>query len=223
MITSSVVYSCILLLAAGAFSATEIQVEVVKKGATPLQAAPIKARSLRSSVDPGVDEDYGYPATVGGFIIEYPFEYSGGPAVWPSNDGWGAFGLITAAPEGVKKSSDCPPIPADSALKPLEGDVLNAFSINQYFPGQGIDFCMLSCNTTEVSQSGVDPCNAASITDPSMNTMSCFDIGGMAPPGMGVCGYNCSALMADVVPATPCDDIGDNCLIYCDTSGFPGA
>ena len=87
---------------------------------------------------------------------------------------------------------------------------------------------MLSCNKTAVAVTGEDPCAAGGITDPSNNPMGCYDIGTMAPPDMGVCGYNCTALHGDMDTPTPCTqedhDNGnwDDCYIYCDTRAFPG-
>lgn len=176
--------------------------------------------------DPGVDENYGYPSTVGGLIIEGPFNYTNGPTVWPDADGFGAYGLITVAPSGCKRDIDCPVIPDDSPLKPLEGSALNPFSM--FSIETPLDSCMLSCNKTAIALTGDDPCAAGGITDPSVNPMSCYDIGSMAPTDMGVCGYNCTILHMNVDTPAPCtaeDEASgnwDDCAVYCDTRTFPG-
>ena len=184
--------------------------------------------SGKLGVDPGVDENYGYPYTVGGLIVEGPFNYTNGPTVWPDGGGFGAYGLITVAPSGYKKDADCPAVPDDSPLKPLEGDALKPFSL--FSIQTPLDMCMLSCNKTAVALGRDDPCAAGSITDPSVSPMSCYDLGSMAPPDMGVCGYNCTALHMDIEDvATPCTqedmDNGnwDDCALYCDSTTFPGA
>jgi len=182
--------------------------------------------AVGSTSDPGVDEDYGYPETVGGLIIEGPFNYTNGPTVWPDGDGYGAYGLITVAPSGYRHDADCPAIPDDSPLKPLEGNTLNPFSL--FSVQTPIDMCMLSCNKTAVTLTGEDPCAAGGIMDPSENPMSCYDIGTMAPRDMGVCGYNCTVFHGDIDTPTPCtEEDADNgnwgdCMIYCDTRSFPG-
>ncbi len=84
---------------------------------------------------------------------------------------------------------------------------------------------MIGCNMTVVSNGGSDPCNIGSITSPSNSPMSCWDIGTMAG-GYGVCAYNCSALVPDANPLTPCSEgnlQNGTCAVYCDTRTFPNS
>ena len=90
------------------------------------------------------------------------------------------------------------PIP----LKPLEGSAVNPYSM--FSVETPIDECLLSCNKTAVALTGEDPCAAGGITDPSFNSMGCYDIGTMAPKDMGVCGYNCSVFHNDIDTPTMC-------------------
>ena len=82
---------------------------------------------------------------------------------------------------------------------------------------------MLGCNKTKVKETGDDPCSAGSITEPSNSMMSCYDIGGMVPTDLGVCGYNCSLVKADaydsdiLVQCTEGDLNASNCVVNCDT------
>ena len=156
-------------------------------------------------------------------IIEGPFNYTNGPTVWPEGP---TYGFITVPAAGYKKDVDCPAVPDDSPLKPLEGSAVNPYSM--FSVETPIDECLLSCNKTAVALTGEDPCAAGGITDPSFNSMGCYDIGTMAPKDMGVCGYNCSVLHGDIDTPTMCtaEDAAsgnwDDCYIYCDTRTFPG-
>ena len=161
-------------------------------------------------------------------IIEGPFNYTNGPTVWPEGP---TYGFITVPAAGYKKDVDCPAVPDDSPLKPLEGSAVNPYSM--FSVETPIDDCLLSCNKTAVSLTGDDPCAAGGITDPSISPMGCYDLGeSMAPsPDMGVCGYNCTVLHmgvegAEAAPCTQEDMDGgnwDDCGLYCDSTTFPGA
>ena len=59
-------------------------------------------------------------------IIEGPFNYTNGPTVWPEGP---TYGFITAPAAGYKKDVDCPAVPDDSPLKPLEGSAVNPYSM----------------------------------------------------------------------------------------------
>jgi len=90
--------------------------------------------------------------------------------------------------------------------------------------GVGIDDCALACNITEVSQTGVDPCNAGSIDAPVRATYSCYygGPGWLKPKDLGVCGFNCSA--RHVIGGAYCSDADIKaglCDIYCDPRDFP--
>ena len=123
---------------------------------------------------------------------------------------------------GAFAHGTCDALPADSpfvktALKPVKMT-------------NGMDTCLLSCNKTEVEATGVDPCHAGSLSEPTNSAMSCFDLGpGTAGGGGGACGYNCTALVTSaaqehqVQACTTSDLAKGDCLLYCDTRTFPGA
>ena len=71
----------------------------IKWHRTPAKEASPPA--VGSTSDPGVDEDYGYPNTVGALIIEGPFNYTNGPAVWPDGGGYGASSSSLRAATGT--------------------------------------------------------------------------------------------------------------------------
>ena len=49
-----------------------------------------------SSPPGGYNETYGYPDGIGGLIVEGPFPYKNGPAVWSDDTPWGAFGYVAS-------------------------------------------------------------------------------------------------------------------------------
>ena len=218
--------------AAAARRSPRFQVVEARKEPSPPPSTTAPPGKFGVGADPGVDENYGYPYTVGGLIVEGPFNYTNGPTVWPDGGGFGAYGIVAVAPSGYRKDADCPAVPDDSPLKPLEGEgAVKPFSL---FSAQTpLDLCMLSCNKTAVALGVVaDPCAAGGITDPSISPMGCYDLGeSMAPgPDMGVCGYNCTVLHMGVEgAAAPCtqEDMDggnwDDCGLYCDSTTFPGA
>ena len=167
-----------------------------------------------SGPPPGYNETYGYPDGIGALIIEGPFPYKNGPAIWSDKTRWGAYALINAA-ASLTKGGQCPKVPKDS---PFAGSKLNPVPLTN-----GAKLCMIGCNLTEVKSSGEDPCSVGSVADPSNSPMSCFDVGPGFAGGWGLCGYNCTALEPKTRPATPCSkaDLGGDCSLYCDTRAFP--
>ena len=209
---------------------TDLPPVVVKAAASPLLASP-------------VDQPYGYPvsnvpcdpkdlATAKcsfGLIVEERVPYTNGPDMWPANP-WGAYAMIDNAPAAFLDGkfghnyTRCPHIPADSPLAPRQKD-LDPYALYQL---NGLAWCLLACNHTQVKLTGDDPCSAGSIEG---SNMSCYDMGSDLlshdPSHLGACGYNCSLLRYDVVDApTPCSeaDLSDGlCQVYCDSRTFPGA
>ena len=120
-----------------------------------------------------VNSTYGYPDHVGALIIENPFPYKGGPAIWSGNGSSdeGAMALMLRGPQG-KKDADCAPMPKDF---PLASSGVRPFVIDK---AEHQTICGLACDKSAAA-SGNDPCSAASITSPSNSVMSCYDIGSM--------------------------------------------
>ena len=156
-------------------------------------------------------------------------QYANGPSLWPT-DPWGAYAMVTNAPgafEDDRYNHDhtrCPKIPLDSPLAPRasELDPYAMYNLN------GLAWCLLACNKTQIMQTGDDPCAAGSIDG---SAMACYDLGSELlshdPTHMGACGYNCTLLRHDVVDApTTCseqDEANGLCQVYCDSRTFPGA
>ena len=164
---------------------------------------------------PGYNETYGYPDGIGGLIIEVPFAYKNGPPVWTNSTPWGAYGVIIAP--GDLSNGKCEKVPKDS---PFYKSSLKPVPLTN-----GAKNCMIGCNVTEVSETGVDPCNIGSLSNPTNSPMSCFDLGPGTVQGAGACGYNCTALVPNVFPLQPChvSDLGKSCDIFCDSRGFPSS
>ena len=185
-------------------------------------AAAAAAASSPAALPGGVGEAYGYPdGIVGGLIVEGPFPYKNGPPVWNGGHGsnpWDAYALIIAPGKLGADGKTCEPVPADS---PFAG----ATNVRPLPLSNGEKGCLLGCNWTEVSATGVDPCHAGSLTAPpvSNSVMSCFNVGpGTMSGGGGACGYNCTAFVAGTM--TPCTkaNVG-TCEVYCDSRSFPAA
>lgn len=196
-------------------------------GVHPITAAPQRAQATLvhaagrggfSAFPAGINETYGYPDGVNALIVEGPFAYPKGPATWSNSTPWGAYGMIIIP--GKSTHGKCDPIPADSPF--AKSGLLPAEMTN------GGTQCLLSCNTTEVELTGVDPCHAGSIDSPTNSVMSCFNLGpGTAGGGGGACGYNCSAFVGartdELVPCHAEDISKGACNIFCDSRTFPAA
>jgi hypothetical protein len=171
--------------------------------------------------EPGYDELYGYPSTIGGLIIEGPFAYKNGPPVWTPDTITGAYGLIDAAGDAKTIGGKCPSVPTDSPFA-------NSKDVYPVQLTNGLTSCLLGCNLTQVKNTGVDPCRIGSIGAPLSNSiMSCYDVGPGMAGGYGVCGYNCTAFVqsrTDKLVYCTQDDFGKGaCAIYCDSRTFPTA
>ena len=99
---------------------------------------------------------------------------------------------------------------------------LHPFSLHAH--GVDINDCVIACNISEVARTGVDPCNAGTISAPVRATYSCFygGPGWLKTNGLGVCGFNCSA--RHVVGGAYCTDADIKaglCDVYCDPRDFP--
>jgi hypothetical protein len=75
----------------------------------------------------------------------------------------------------------------------------------------GLAWCLLGCNFTEVAVTGDDPCAAGSIESDDLggglHRMQCYNLGtpllSKEPDSIGACGYNCSLVRYDD-RAAPC-------------------
>jgi hypothetical protein len=170
------------------------------------------------------NQTYSYPDGAGALIIEGPFPYKNGPAVWSDETPFGAYGMVVIPGTFDKEDPEaaCTPVPASSPFAHPESTVYPVKLTN------GIHDCLLGCNWTEVSRSGVDPCHAGSLPmglGLSNSVMSCFNLGpGTEGHGGGACGYNCSLLQphtekGKLVPCTKADST--KCQLFCDTRTFP--
>lgn len=171
----------------------------------------------------GYNGTYGYPDGIGGLIVEGSFPYKNGPPVWSESTPMGAYGMIIAPGtlKGSIKSGTCTPIPDAS---PYAKAGLHPVPITNTMKD-----CLVGCNISEITQTGVDPCHAADVHDPTNSVASCFDLGPGTVQGAGACGYNCTLLqpkLSDKGELQTCDrdDIAaGKCNIFCDTRTFPNS
>ena len=168
------------------------------------------------------NQTYSYPDGIGALIIEGPFPYKNGPAIWSDANPFGAYGMVIAPgtfdPEA---GGQCTPLPPTS---PFASSRLSPVKMTD-----SIKDCLIGCNWTAVQATGVDPCNAGSLPSGqglSNSVMSCFDLGpGTEGHGGGACGYNCSLLRpnaTDKLMGCTKADFG-KCRVYCDSRTFPNA
>ena len=170
---------------------------------------------------------YGFPNNgPGALIVEGPVASAFGPTVWSNSSEGGAYAFVMLAQSG-KKDAECAPPPAGGAWQPPAG--LRPVSLFDH--GEKIADCALGCNVSEVARTGRDPCNAASIFNnsaaPSLAGVyanySCY-YGGeswLRPAGLGLCGFNCSALQSDGALCSEADLDDGRCLVYCDSRTLP--
>jgi len=165
---------------------------------------------------------YGFPNRgPGGLIIEGPVGYQNGPKVWTPGSEDGAYAFTMLAQPG-KSDAECKaPLPSNgSSWTP--GAHAKPFSLRSH--GEPISDCVIGCNWTDVSLSGIDPCNAGSIETPVTAIYSCY-YGGkswLKDDDLGVCGFNCS--VRHIVGGSFCSDADIKaglCDIYCDPRDFP--
>ena len=172
---------------------------------------------------------YGFPNNgPGALIVEGPVAYPGGAPVWANSSGEaGAYAFAMLAQSGKADAECAAPPAAGGAWRPPPG--LRPVSL--WAHGEKIAACALGCNVSEVARTGRDPCNAGSILGdsaaPSLRGVyanySCY-FGGASwlhPPGLGVCGFNCSALQADGSLCSEEDIEGGRCDVYCDSRTLP--
>ena len=164
----------------------------------------------------------GEHTNIGALIIEGPFPYKNGPAIWSDANPFGAYGMVIAPgtfdPEA---GGQCTPLPPTS---PFASSRLSPVKMTD-----SIKDCLIGCNWTAVQATGVDPCHAGSLPSGqglSNSVMSCFDLGpGTEGHGGGACGYNCSLLRpnaTDKLMGCTKADFG-KCRVYCDSRTFPNA
>ena len=172
--------------------------------------------------------EYGFPIVdSGALIVEGPVAYPRGPAVWSSGSKRsesGAYGWWFTAPPGASDAK-CPPPPA-AGSQWAPGPGVRAISLKQH--GAVESACALLCNTTAIAAGGVDPCNAGTISNPSWArgvyaNYSCYygGEGYIRDPGMGICGFNCSARASDGSVCSAADIGAGKCDIYCDSRLLP--
>jgi hypothetical protein len=160
--------------------------------------------------------DYGFPdRKSGNALVEGPGAYPDGPSVWSDTNVQGAYGWISNSPPATEDSK-CPPIPVDS---PLDRTLLTPIALVAH--GPPISACMLACNITRISETGIDPCNAGAVVSPVAANYSCFygGAGWLDNPDLGVCGYNCSIFVIGSGGLQPChqSDIDTHrCELECD-------
>ena len=135
--------------------------------------------------------------------------YPGGPLCWSNTTQAGAYGW-TALVTSAATDKECTAPETSGAWLPPQG--LNPISLRQ--DGEGLSSCFLACNISEVARTGVDPCNAASISNSSapflggvFATYSCYygGQGWIHPDDVGVCGFNCSQHVHPLRATRPCD------------------
>lgn len=184
-----------------------------------VSAVPI-ARPVTYS-DPA-HEIYGwgpmYPNTsLGGLIVEGPFPYKNGPAIWNDTFTSGAYGWVWLTTQS-DTDKGCPPIPANLAVD--HKSVLGPYTLKQHGSGE-LNQCFIGCNITLIEEGGKDPCTGATVhTRAGPEPMSCF-FGGPGFTGdatLGICGFNCTARL-QTPPHDFCHDAdlrAGKCYIYCD-------
>jgi hypothetical protein len=149
--------------------------------------------------------------------------YKNGPSVFSDSNLLGAYGM-TIVPGTFDKEdpeAGCTPVPADSPF--ASSSVVYPVKMTN-----GANYCLLSCNWTEVEATRIDPCNAGSLPKAaglSSSVMSCFNVGpGTEGHGGGACGYNCTSLKPNrtsgqLVGCTRAHS--SECDVYCDSRLFP--
>jgi hypothetical protein len=174
------------------------------------------------SGDAPYNPPYGFPNHgPGGLIVEGPVYYNNGPKVWGPGSENETYAFTMLAQSG-KTDEECPspPLPSNNSWSP--GANSRVISLRSH--GEPISDCVIACNWTEVSESGIDPCNVGSIVSPVFASYSCYygGPGWLKGKDLGVCGFNCSA--RHVVGGAFCTDADIKaglCDVYCDPRNFP--
>lgn len=179
------------------------------------------------------------PPCCSGIMYEGCAQYEKGPQCWASETApKGAYGWIVLTPPAKSgKTEDCLPIPTDGIGKALGPDTplypVNLEAVQPKASGPK-NTCVLACNMSEVTRTGVDPCNKGTIPAgkplppwllPPFQTqgsaqvfkeplvMSCY-FGGkgfMNDPTMGMCGYGVFLRNTE----------GEYCKTYTEPKGCP--
>jgi hypothetical protein len=194
---------------------------------THIQVQHRRGAAAASSVsDPPTwyNKSYSYPDGAGALIIEGPFPYQNGPPVWSDDTPFGAFGMIVMPGTYDREDPEagCTAVPPSSPFA-------SSSSVRPVKMTDGIHDCLLGCNITDVSATGVDPCHAGSLPKGaglSNSVMSCFNLGpGTEGHGGGACGYNCTLLKPNgtngqLIPCTKANV--SKCEVVCDTRTLSG-
>ena len=168
---------------------------------------------------------YGFPDHRPALIVEGNTAYPYGPPVWSPTNPSGSYGWTVTLPgTDVKSDQDCPAIPAEIKV---DRSRVKAMSAVEHGNGNlpHMTSCFLGCNLTEVSDTGVDPCNSNSGSTPTAGpyNMSCFSGGEnwLSPANTGMCGYNCTLRHAnDPAKFSSNNSAGSDGVVYCNTLGF---
>ena len=176
------------------------------------------------------------PSCCRGQITEGCAQYKNGPTCWAKDTHPdGAYGWINLG-QHSNTTAGCPRIPKNAigSLLPVNTPLFPV-SLNEALTESGTSsMCVLACNVSEVSRTGVDPCNAGTIPAkrplpswmlppvqksgaaevlPGPLVMACFygGAGWMKDPTMGMCGYNITLRSPD----------GRYCTDYDEPNGCP--
>ena len=207
--------SALCALPPGVYTPSQFDELVAAGRAKIVNTVPAREHRVQAP-PPGYNETYGYPDGIGGMIVEGPFPYHKGPPSWSEANPTGAYGMILAAGT-LSTGGECTPLPKDS---PFVGSA----KVKPVPLTNSLKNCLLGCPLAEVNATGVDPCHAGDMSDPSNSPMGCYDLGPGTVQGGGACGYNCSAWQYKRTDKlVPCHNQSEIslCMIYCDSRTFP--
>lgn len=168
------------------------------------------------------NEDYLWPDHHPALIVEGPVAYPNGPHVWSNGSVFnesGAYAFTMNSPGG-RTDKECPKLPSNTTFDTTK---VKPISLREH--GVAISNCALSCNWTAIAEGGEDPCEPGTVRVASVVAeMRCFygGPGWLKQAGLGVCGYNCTALHMDSGAVCSQEDVDkDLCEVFCDPRDFP--
>ena len=163
---------------------------------------------------------YGFPDHHPAVIFEGGAPYKNGPKTWSPETPDGSYGwtFLPGPQDAAGVCSFTPPVFDASRVRPLP------FKSSGAGPMGG---CFLSCNLTEVEETGEDPCKVGSVDSSTSGpgTMSCFSGGDswLKPPHTGMCGFNCTLRHPGDMSYCNNNSFGTDCVVQCQAPGFvPG-
>ena len=164
------------------------------------------------------DPPYGFPDHHPAVIFEGMVPYKHGPKTWSPETPDGNYGwtLLPGPQDAAGLCSPTPPVFDASRVLPIP------FRSSGAGP---LDGCYLSCNLTEVEETGDDPCKVGSVDSPTAGpgAMRCFSGGEtwLKPPHTGMCGFNCTLRHAsDLQSYCKNNSFGSDCVVACHSPGF---